>query len=108
MSVFTINIVPFASGFRLTNTGWKRYSGKVEGLSNNKWFGLYEHHFARKYQKKICKILGYPGLTRAWTYIAKQRQLGAKITSWDGTEIPQYQVYSGGVRSFSGLTCKKG
>lgn len=105
---FCSNFVLFAQGFRLANNGGKRYSGKVEGLSNNKWFGLYAYYFEIKHQKRICNILGFPGSLRAWTYITKQKQLGAKITIWNGTKIPQYRVYLGGVTHFSGLTCKKG
>jgi hypothetical protein len=97
----------FLEGFRLNSNSGTPYSGKVEVLHANRWFGLFRHSFKRKYQRRICNILGYPGAMRIWIYKSKQRQLVANIMKWNGTEV-KYKAHIGGVQNVAGLTCKKG
>ncbi|CAB4014593.1 G- coupled receptor GRL101-like [Paramuricea clavata] len=96
----------FLKGFRLNSNSGTPYSGKVEVLHANRWFGLFRNLFKRKYQRRICNVLGYPGAMRIWIYKTKQRQLVATIMKWNGTEV-KYRVYIGGVQNVAGLTCKK-
>lgn len=92
--------------FRLK--GGKPYSGKVEILLKNRWFGLFKYSLKPEYQQRVCRILGYPGASRIWIFKTKEEQLTMTIMSWSGTDELMYRTYGGGATNVAGLTCQKG
>ncbi|XP_028405289.1 G-protein coupled receptor GRL101-like [Dendronephthya gigantea] len=100
-----LHIRCYAQTFRLS--GGKPYSGKVEILLKNRWFGIFKYSLKPEYQEKVCKVLGYPGASRIWIFKTKEKQLVTTIKTWSGTDKLMYKTYDGGTTNFAGLTCQK-